>query len=249
MLDVERAGLTATRESEGKLAAGLPSLLFALLTGCLSTLVVLCWMVGFRSLGATLAGLVGVWLALPAALFWLYPSVRAILRFEIARACAFPGTQLMMAAVVGLATLGSCLCAYHFLKEPLGLPPPGTRQRLSSYGLDDSEPGVDVFLICWLTLVNPLMVSRCAYEANPFLTLIPTQPLSSCSLTSPELASGLILEEDCTQLGSSRASCTRLVHSLQIRIHAVYHFDDHHKPQNTEREIFILYGLSSTVMN
>ncbi|KAL1521245.1 hypothetical protein AB1Y20_020916 [Prymnesium parvum] len=153
--DLERVGLTLGLPPAPR--AALPPLPLTLLHACLSTLVVCLSFASARALWPTLAALVVVWLALPALICAAYPLAASLLREELRRVCGRAWLQLRLAAPLAAAAAAFSLAAWHVAKRPLGLPPVSTRERLASFGLSDSAPWADVFLIVWLTLVNPLM--------------------------------------------------------------------------------------------
>ena len=134
-----------------------PPVPFVLLLGALSTPMVIAWLLGVHSVWFTLGSLVFVWVVCPVLVFVRWPHARKLVLDEFARTCHAPTRQLIAALLVGSCAAASALLVWHFGAESLGLPPPSTRARLSMYGLSASEPGADIFLIAWLTLVNPFM--------------------------------------------------------------------------------------------
>ena len=154
--ELERTSLTE-RADDGVTEAQLPPLLLVLFLAALSTPMILAWWLGVRSVWATLGSLVIVWVVCPAGVCSYWPRVRKLIRDEVARTCRNPGCQLLVAFAIGVLQLAAALAVWHYFKEPLGLPPRGTRAKLSAYGLDDTEAASDIFLIAWITLVNPVM--------------------------------------------------------------------------------------------
>lgn len=157
--DVERAALTISESliDKAALAARLPPLSLVIALGLLSTPMILAWFWGMRSLWATLGSLVVVWVVCPLIVCTVWPHTRKLIHDEILRTCRNPGRQTAFAVLLGSCTVAMSLSAWHYFARPLGLPPATTRQQLSALGLDESEPWADIFLISWLTLVNPLM--------------------------------------------------------------------------------------------
>ena len=169
-------------------AMRIPPALLVLLLGALSTPMVVAWLLGARSVWFTLGSLVFVWVVCPALVCAGWPRAWRIVRDELVRSCRSPSRQLVLAVLSGIALAAVALTVWHFFSEPLGLPPPSTRAKLSGYGLNEADPGTDIFLIAWLTLVNPIMVSHPPMRVAtlpPRVTSSPPHPHPSHPRGSP----------------------------------------------------------------
>jgi len=118
--------------------------------------MVLLWFDELQSVWATLFSLVVVWVVCPAVVCSRWPRVCKLVRDELARTCRTPMRQIVSASVIGVVSAATGLASWHFLRDPLHLPIEPTRISLEHYGLYDDKPAGSIFLIVWLTLVNPV---------------------------------------------------------------------------------------------